>query len=151
MIIESFSHKNGDLLVSEKIKQQIINTLTSTEFKIIEGCADELRKVILSQLKSFGWSDDFRLDAHSQISLTSSIDGHVLCLQTGNMSRFYADLLKLQYVFKNKKVNAAFYIIPSKEAARKMGSNIAHFDRFTCELTMFREIITIPILVIGIN
>ena len=151
MTIEIFSHNEGDKLVDGKIKDQILNILESTNFKISEGCADELRKVILGQLKSFGWSDDFRLDAHSQISLTSSIDEHVLCFQTGNMSRFYADLLKLQFVFRNKKAKAAFYLIPSKEAAKKMGSNIAHFDRFTSELTMFSEIITIPTLVIGIN
>lgn len=151
MTIDSFSHNEGDKLVDKIIKQQILNTLKSTNFKITAGCADELRKAILAQFKSFGWSDDFRLNAHSQISLTSSIDDHVLCFQTGNMSRFYADLLKLQYVFKNKKAKAAFYLIPSKEAARKMGSNIAHFDRFTSELTMFKEIITIPILVIGLN
>jgi len=151
MTIESFSHNEGAQLVDKKIKEQMLNVLESTKYKITEGCADELRKVILAQLKSFGWSDDFKLDANSQISLTSSIDDHVLCFQTGNMSRFYADLLKLQYVFTNRKAKAAFYLMPSKEAAKKMGSNIAHFDRFKSEITMFKEIITIPILVIGLN
>lgn len=91
------------------------------------------------------------LAAHSQISLTSSNDDHILCFQTGNMGRFYADLLKLQYVFKNKKAKVAFYLIPSKDAAKKIGSNIANFDRFTSELNLFKEIITIPTLVIGLN
>ena len=42
-------------------------------------------------------------------------------------------------------------IIPSKGAAKIMGSNIAHFDRFTFELKLFEEIISVPTLVIGIN
>lgn len=151
MNIDIFSHNKGLELVDSKIKDNIFRLLKSTEFKISPGCGDDLRKAILAQLKSVGWSDDFRLDAHSQISLTSSIDQHVLCFQTGNMSRFYADLLKLEYVFKNKKANAAFYLVPSKDAAKKMGSNIANFDRLTSELSMFKEIITIPILVIGLN
>lgn len=151
MKIELFSHNEGDVIVDKKIKEQLLKTIETTSFKIREGCADDLRKVILRQLKSSGWSDDFKLDAHSQISLTSSIDDHVLCFQTGNMSRFYADLLKLQYVFKNKKAKAAFYLIPLKPAAKLMGSNIAHFDRFTFELNLFKNIITIPTLVIGIN
>lgn len=151
MKIEIFSHNEAATVVNKKIKEQLLKIVETTSFKIQEGCADNLRKVILSQLKSSGWSDDFKLDTHSQISLTSSIDDHVLCFQTGNMSRFYADLLKLQYVFKNKKAKAAFYLIPSKNAAKLMGSNIAHFDRFTFELNLFKNIITIPTLVIGIN
>ena len=91
------------------------------------------------------------LDANSQISLTSYIDEHILCFQTGNMSRFYADLLKIQYVFEKRKAKVAIYIIPSKEAAKIMGSNIANFERFTFELNLFKEIITIPTIVIGIN
>lgn len=151
MTIEIYSHQNADDAVDPKIRKSIIQILEGTKFTINEGCADKLRKTILSQLKEVGWSDDFKLDAHSQISLTSSNDDHALCFQTGNMSRFYADLLKLQYVYKNKKSIAAFYLIPSKEAAKKMGSNIAHFDRFVFELKLFKDIVTIPTLVIGIK
>lgn len=151
MKVEIFSHHDGAKFTDKKIREQIINILEETNFKIKEGCANELRKSILSQLKKVGWSDDFMLDAHSQISLTSSNDDHVLCFQTGNMGRFYADLLKLQYVFKSKKAKAAFYLLPSKAAAKKIGSNIANFDRFTSELNLFKEIITIPTLVIGLN
>ena len=151
MTIEIYSHQNAENAVDPKIRKNIIQILEATKFTINEGCADKLRKTILSQLKEVGWSDDFKLDAHSQISLTSSNDDHALCFQTGNMSRFYADLLKLQYVYKNKKSHAAFYLIPSKEAAKKMGSNIAHFDRFVFELKLFKDIVTIPTLVIGIK
>lgn len=151
MTIELYSHNGADKAVSQTIKDTLFDILESTEFEIYEGCADKLRKIILAQLKEVGWSDDFKLDAHSQISLTSSNHDHALCFQTGNMSRFYADLLKLQFVYKNKKAKAAFYIIPSKEAAKKMGSNIAHFDRFCFEIRLFKDIVTIPTLIIGIK
>ncbi len=74
-----------------------------------------------------------------------------LCLQTGNMSRFYADLLKLEYLFKDRKAIAAVYIIPTKRRAREMGSNLAHFERFVEELDLFKDIITVPTLVIGLE
>lgn len=151
MKIEIYSHNSGDKAADKKIKEQLIKILEETNFKIRESCSNELRKTILSQLKKIGWSDDFMLNTHSQISLTSSNDDHVLCFQTGNMGRFYADLLKLQYVFTNKKAKVAFYLLPSKDAAKKIGSNIANFDRFTSELNLFKEIITIPTLVIGLN
>ena len=151
MTLEVYSHNAADTWVSQTLKDNLIDILKSIDFQIFEGCAEKLRKIILSQLKETGWSDDFKLDAHSQISLTSSNHDHALCLQTGNMSRFYADLLKLQFVYKNKGTRAAFYIIPSKEAAKKMGSNIAHFDRFVFEITLFKDIVTIPTLIIGIK
>lgn len=151
MTIELYSHNGADKAVSHTIKDALIKILESTDFEIYEGCADKLRKIILVQLKEVGWSDDFKLDAHSQISLTSSNHDHALCFQTGNMSRFYADLLKLQFVYKNKKARAAFYIIPSKVAAKKMGSNIAHFDRFCFEIKLFKDIVTVPTLIIGIK
>ncbi len=151
MKTEVYSHCEGDKVVDKKIKDSIIEIIAKTDFKIKDGCANELRKIILSKLRTVGWSDDFNLDANSQISLTSCLDNHVLCFQTGNMSRFYADLLKMQYVYKNNKAKAAIYIIPSKEAAKTMGSNIAHFDRFTFELNLFKDIISVPTIVIGIN
>jgi hypothetical protein len=151
MKFEIYSHCNGDKVVDQKIKVQLLKVLEDANFEIKEGCANELRKFILTQLKTHGWSDDFMLDANSHISLTSFIDEHVLCFQTGNMSRFYADLLKMQFVFKKKKAIAAFYIIPSKDASKIMGSNIANYDRFTNELNLFKEIITIPTIVIGIK
>ncbi len=151
MIIELFSHQNGENLVDKKIKNNLINVIDKTNYTIKLGCGNDLRNVLLNQLKIEGWSDEFRFDSDSRISLTSYIDNHILCFQTGNMSRFYADLLKLQYMYLGDKAKAAFYIIPSKEASILMGSNIANFERLKKELNLFRKIITIPTLVIGIK
>lgn len=151
MKIEVYSHNNGENIVSKDIKDSLLNILFNTQFIIREGCSIELKKVILMQLKNIGWSNDFNLDVNSRISLTSYIDDHILCFQTGNMGRFYADLLKMQYVFQKRKARAAIYIIPSKTASIIMGSNVANFERFTNELHLFRDIITVPTLVIGIN
>ena len=67
------------------------------------------------------------------------------------MSRFYADLLKLEYLYQKGRANSAVYIIPTKKVSKLLGSNVAHFERFTSELKLFTEIITVPLLVIGIN
>jgi hypothetical protein len=151
MKYELYSHCNAEQTIDSEVKRDVLEVISKTKYTIHEGCANELRNTILSQLKTVGWSDDFKLDVTSQITLTSSIKDHVLCFQTGNMGRFYADLLKLQFVFKRKKIKAAIYLIPSKHASKEMGSNIAHFDRFVKELDLFKEIITVPTLVIGLN
>ena len=151
MKVEVYSHFQGEQIVDPKIKKELIATLQQLNFAITKGCADKLRKAILAQLNVAGWSNKYKLNTDSQISLTSNLNDHVLCLQTGNMGRFYADLLKMQYVFTNNTAKAAFYILPSKEAAENMGDNIANFDRFKKELNLFNKIITIPTLVLGIN
>lgn len=151
MKLEFYSHYDGDNIVEKKIKNDLVKVLADTTFLISEGCSNKLKKHILSQLNSIGWSNDFMIDIQSQISLTSYIDNHVLCFQTGNMSRFYADLLKMQYVYTKGKARAGIYIIPSKSASRIIGSNIVNFERFTYELQLFNDIITIPTLVIGFN
>lgn len=51
MKVEIFSHHNGDKSADKKIKEDVIKILQYTNFKIREGCANELRKTILSQLK----------------------------------------------------------------------------------------------------
>jgi len=151
MITETFSHCKGEDLVQKEILESLLKILKETNFEVINGCTLNLRKIILSKLKTVGWSNDFNLDANSQITLTSSLNDHILCFQTGNMSRFYADLLKMQYLYINGKSKVAIYIIPSKTASKIMGSNIANFDRLTFELNLFKDIISIPTLVIGIK
>jgi len=115
------------------------------------GCSSRLREVILRNLSIIGWSSRVRLSHSSQISITATNGDVGLCLQTGNMSRFYADLLKLQYLHQKGSIRAAIYLLPTKSTAEIMGSNLAHFERLIQELKMFSDVITVPILVIGME
>lgn len=74
-----------------------------------------------------------------------------LCLQTGNVGRFYADMLKLQTLYLNGKIESGIVILPTNHAAKLMGDNLANFERFIRELNLYKKIITIPIHVIGIE
>jgi hypothetical protein len=66
------------------------------------------------------------------------------------MARFTYDLLKLQTLFLDERITAAFYLLPTRSCARTMGDNIAHFERLTAELKdVFNKVITVPIIVIG--
>ena len=71
-------------------------------------------------------------------------------MQTGNISRMYADLIKLQYLYQKDKINSAFYLLPSKESAKIIGDNVANIERLSNELLLYRYIISLPILVIGL-
>ena len=110
-----------------------------------------IRKAILEPLYRAGWSDEAKLDATSSITITSVRNTVGLCLQTGNMARIYADMLKLQLLFSREKIIGAIFILFSRITANELGENIANFERLTKELAIFREVISVPVLVLGLE
>ncbi|MFC6334256.1 BglII/BstYI family type II restriction endonuclease [Paenibacillus septentrionalis] len=151
MRIAISSHHFGDKAVSSEDSEPILSALKDAEFEISQGSATRLRKVILGLLFNLGWSDKTRIDSSNDITITSMKGDIALCLQTGNVSRFYADILKLQTLYIKDKASSAIYILPTKNAALRMGSNIVNFERFVEELNLYKHTITIPILIIGVE
>ncbi|MEJ9302012.1 BglII/BstYI family type II restriction endonuclease [Priestia megaterium] len=151
MKVLNYSHNFGENAIEAKIVEPLIDFLESLEFPILAGTSKRLRQTVEEELQNYGWSDKVKIHYEKDLTITSMKKNIGLCIQTGNVSRFYADLLKLQALFLKDKIKAAIYIIPSKEASKKLGSNIANADRFIDELSIFKHIITIPILVISIS
>lgn len=145
------SHSKGIEVLSKDIVSGVDNVLKEIKFTFSEKCATRLRKIVNEKLHTSGWSNKTKINQESNISITSMNKGVALCMQTGNMSRFYADLLKLQLLFTKGKAIGSIYIIPTKLTAQKMGSNVANFSRFVDEIGIFKEIISIPMVVIGIR
>ncbi len=63
------------------------------------------------------------------------------------MSRMYADLLKLQKLYLENRLKAGAFILPTSPTARGLGDNVANADRLQSELTIFRNVIDMPIAV----
>tara|TARA_R110000772_G_scaffold85082_1_gene179087 strand:+ start:1062 stop:1517 length:456 start_codon:yes stop_codon:yes gene_type:complete len=146
-----YSHNHANKILDKEIMDNLFLVLKKFKAKYYKGVTRELRHQLKEELDKFGWSDSIEIVEGTHISITSYNNKHGLCLQTGNMSRFYADLIKLQHLYLNDKIKGAFYLLPSKETSLKLGSNIAHFDRFTKEIEIFKKTITIPILVVGMD
>ncbi len=151
MNTRSYSHHYGEHSVPENIVAPVKTFLADTDFDFVGQSAPDLRQLVLSFLHNYGWSEETKIAAGTDLTITSMKQSVALALQTGNMSRFYADLFKLQYLYMQNRAQGALYIIPTKEAAKGLGSNIANFERLVEELKMFRHIVTIPIFVIGIE
>lgn len=133
------------------LEDGVLDVIKNIDIEIFHGSTKSLRKRISDGLKKQGWSSKVRLSSQSNINITSVKGKTALCLQTGNMGRFYADLLKLQYLFQKGKINSAIYILPTISLSKKMGSNLANFERLVLELKLFSKVITVPILVVGIH
>jgi hypothetical protein len=151
MRIKLYSHSNGEQLTSPEILRPLLKSLEAIDFQFRRRCADALRRLILGRLRELGWTDRIQLAAKSKISITAVNRGVGLCLQVGNMARFYADLLKLQTLFHGSKITSAIYILPSRTVAREIGQNIANADRMTKELGLYEMIITIPLVILELE
>jgi len=145
---EIYYHRNGNKVVPEALIEEV---LAAIEEAVKCTSATSCRTKILGTLRDKkGWSNETRVSADTNISITSKKQKTGLCLQTGNMSRFYADLLKLECLYNAGHIESAIYLLPDKALARKWGQNIANYERFTAELQIFQGIIHTPQVVIGI-
>ena len=74
-----------------------------------------------------------------------------LCLQTGNMARMYADLMKLQTLYLNDAIQGAVFVLPSQPVALAIGDNIAQAARLERELEIFRKAYYVPTLIVALE
>ena len=149
MTTKRYVHNSGDLVVPHDVATKVEQALAACNGPIRRNSARSLRMRVLDRLRTCGWSNPVRIRAKRGLTITAMHGSLAMCLQTGNMARFYADLLKLQAQFIDGKISAAVYVLPMRSAATALGSNIANFERLTSELDMFRAVITVPILVLG--
>lgn len=151
MKVNVYSHNYGDNRISETLKKPVLMSLKNMDIILKKNEAKKIRATILKSLQQQGWSDRVPIEKNSNISITGMNNNIGLCLQLGNMARFYADLLKLELFFEKGNINSAIYILPNKDAATVLGVNMVNFERLTQELDFYRNIIKIPILVIGFS
>ncbi len=116
---------------------------------IQRGGTQAIREHVESEFANEGWALDVRLDQGHQLAVTAVKADLAFQLQTGNMSRAPYDLLKLQYLFQERKIQAAALALPTQAAAKTIGDNIANAERVFRELKLFDRVITVPISVVA--
>jgi hypothetical protein len=147
----TFSHCAGDKTISSANRKIIADAITGVAAKPGPGAASKIRSQLISNLKVSGWSGEVKLAADSDMTITSMKDDIGLCLQTGNMSRMYADLMKLQTLYLNDAIKAAVILVPSQDAAKLLGSNIAQAKRLERELAIFKKAYHVPTIVYALE
>jgi len=85
------------------------------------------------------------------MTITTSREQVGLCLQTGNMARMYADLMKLQTLYLDGAINVAVIVLPSSATAKLLGSNIAAAERLERELVVFRKTCHVPTVIYSLE
>lgn len=143
------SHRNGEHIVSQELISDIRDSFSKVDKRVGRYEISDIRQDILEDLKNKGWSDKLLLARGSNISITAKKDDIGLCMQTGNVSRVYADLMKLQTLFVNQQIQAGIVIVATRDCAKQYTCNAATYERLLKELDIFCQVITMPLVVIG--
>ena len=151
MKFSTHSHCAGEKSVSLGLQNEVRQVITSISIAPKIGAARKLRDSFLLTLKTFGWSSEYPVSIGSDITITSVKQGVGLCLQTGNMARMYADLIKLQTLYLNDAIKSAVIVLPSQPMAKLLGSNIAQAKRLERELEIFRKAYHVPTLIYALE
>lgn len=145
------SHCAGDQAVPKAIQKEIESAIKAITVKPALGTATKLRDAFLAHLKSSGWSSKVAVSIDSDMTITSMKGDIGLCMQTGNMARMYADLIKLQTMYLNNAIKSAALVVPSQQVAALLGSNIAQATRLERELVIFRKAYHVPTLIFALE
>ena len=147
-----YDYQNGKEIIPDSILDGVIDVINGMDYSLGKYEIKHFKDDLSDQLMIHGWSGTVRLSTCSSISITSVQKNIGLCTQTGNMARMYADLMKLQAMYMDKKIKAAVFVLPTKECANSFGGNVANYDRFLRELTnIFPKVITVPMVIVGFD
>ena len=145
-----YSHRSGVEVVSIQIVDEVRKIFGNTSESLKRYANRSFKEDILLALKRGGWSDIVKLDETiANISITSMRDRIGLCFQTGNVARMYADLLKLQVLYRRGTVRCGIVIVPTRESGEHFGSNCATYERLSREMPIFDQAIDMPLVIIG--
>lgn len=148
--VEAYSHHNGE---TEWQKRELFDWLTDVfvapSLSVGKGSTTAIRSHIRAQFEEQGWSGEIRIDSSFDLTVFAMKDDIAFQIQTGNVSRAFYDLLKLQFLYSAEKIEVAALAVPSQLAAQRIGSNIASFNRVMSELSLFSRIISVPLLLIS--
>lgn len=142
-------HSAGSEWERRDLKEWLTDVFEAPAVQIGTRCTPEIRKHVETEFLNEGWALNVHLDHAHGLSVFAMWGDLAFQLQTGNMSRAPYDLLKLQYLFQSQRIEAAALALPTKEAAKAIGDNIAHAERVIKELALFDRVITVPILVVA--
>lgn len=142
-------HNAGAEWERRELKEWLTDVFEAPAVKIQSRCTPEIRRHVEQEFINEGWATDVRLDQEVMLTVFAMKDDLAFQLQTGNMSRAPYDLLKLEYLFRSNRIEAAALALPTKEAAGLIGDNIANADRVCRELKLFDRVITVPIVVVA--
>ena len=141
-------HNGVEVWEDRGLYEWITDVFEAPKVKIRAGSTKDIREHVKHELSSEGWAFNVRIDPESDLKMFAKKSDLAIQLQTGNISRYAYDLLKIEYLYSKREIEGAALAVPTKESAGVLGSNVVNGERVWNELTIFDRVITVPLMVI---
>jgi hypothetical protein len=146
----AYSLHNGEAEWEKReLSDWLVDLFEAPSINIGAGCTGNIRSHIANELSAKGWSHNVRIDPNYDLTVTGRYRDLAFQIQTGNISRAIYDLMKIQYLYQQGKIEAAALAVPTKAAGLLIASNVASVERVWGEVQLFDRIITFPLLIVG--
>ncbi len=146
----AYSHHYGvEFWKNRDLYEWATDIFSVPKVKVQAKSTTEIRDHVRTELEACGWAFNVPIDAEIDLSVFARKEDLAFQLQTGNISRYAYDLLKLQHLYVKREIESAVLAVPNRDAAAKLGSNIAQVERIWGELNVFDRTISLPIMLIA--
>lgn len=143
------SKKNG--FVYSEVSDRVISILDSIEFEHQKNSSTFLKEILQNEFVKLKWYSKFKVDSRLNWYVQFYTKDTAILYYFSNKARSSLDLLKIQHLYKTGKIKSAIYIVLSAEAANVVASNLTNYQTLEKEVNVFKETITCPILLIGLQ
>jgi hypothetical protein len=149
---QTYSHRYGlEATKKHNLFNEIIGLLHAPNVGVRPGAAPQINKHVKNALTQGGWA--LSPPVHTAFNITiNAMKGRVgLTTQTGNTARAFYDLLKFQYLHMSNRIDVGVLLLPTIDAAKTLGHNVANFTRVTNELELYTHVVTVPCLILSFD
>lgn len=146
----TYSHHGGqELWCARNLYEWATDVFEAPKLEVGSCSTVEIRDHVKAELTLAGWAFNVKVDPESDLTVFAKKGDLAIQLQTGNVSRYAYDMLKLQHLYIKREIEGAILAIPDKAAALSIGSNIVNVERVINEIEIFDRFITVPIMIIA--
>ena len=151
--IVTYEHNLARDFIESQLASKMLTQIKQKNINLSALAAPEIKNEIEQIFRQSGWSDRVSVSSDPQVRhYISGISGDIgFAAQFGNMAMCHGDLLKLQHLYQKGSIKSAFYILLTKNDRRAKSENYAQYEKLCKHIKLYKNIITVPILVLGIE
>lgn len=151
-ICDRYEHQKALVALERQVAySEIASIIEVPELVFGRDNPKRIKSVVSDRFNERGWADRVRIVSSTNLTINFMKNKVGVCFQLGNVARMYADLLKLETLGLDNKIDVGVIILPDALESRKLGANYARFDRLRKEMQVFSRIFSLPIVVISLS
>ena len=133
------------------ISSDVHKIIGSVKFEHKKNSSRFLKEILQYEFNKLNWYPKFKVDGRLNWYVQFYAKETAILFYFSNKARSSLDLIKSQHLFANGKIKGAIYIVRTYESANKVAENLTNFETLEKEINVFKETITCPILLIGLQ